>query len=201
MAKEHFRTIAYRETKHWDFDMLAQYHIREAFGLYLFREGEATHICSFTPNSRCDFLSNEFIFEDDATDDARDRAWDALAYEGAQAASGYFGFIDLATVDRRKVSDRITVDLDGRTFAGGLRGEAYLDAIWNEARESVSCNSLEPAILNAATFDAWEAEQVVKRRAENRPPLYGNDQLPLFAAACNRIGLQSRGEAAALGWL
>ena len=198
MAKEHFHTIAYRETEHWDSEVLEKYRIREAFGLYLFRENEATHICSFTPNSRCDFLSNEFIFHDDATEDDRERAFD-LSQEAGE--DGYFGFIDLAKIDRRKVSDRITVELDARTFEGGLRGEDYLQAIWDEAREYVSGNAMRPDILDAGTFDAWEADQRAKRRAENRPPLSGNDQLPLFAAACNRIGLQSRGEAVALGWL
>lgn len=194
MAKEYFRTIAYRETENWDFEVLAKHKIREAFGLYLFREGEATHICSFTPNSRCDFLSNEFIFADDATEEDRDNAYSDLSQEGGDA-SGYFDFIDLARIDQRKVSERITVNLDGRTFEGGLRGDAYLDAIWDEAREYVSDNGLEPAILSPSVFDGWDAEQMARRRAENRPPLCGTEVLPLFAAAVSTYQ-----EARALGW-
>jgi hypothetical protein len=170
---EHFRVIAIRETHNWDADTLAEHGIREAFGLYLIREDERTHICSLTPSSRADFIRNAFIGGDPDEHD--------LEYEGdTPGNSSYLGFIDVKNWDPRFMTSPITVKVDGRRKEDPWDKMAELDYY------------PEPAILCEGTFDAWAEEQRLKRRAENRKPL----DLPLFSAAVSTYE-----EARALNWI
>lgn len=172
--KEHFRVIARRETEYWDAETLAKHEIREAFGLYLYREGERTHICSLTPNSRADFIRNAFIGGEDSDHD--------LEYEGdLPGTSSYFGLI--SHPDPRFVSERITVNVDGRR-------KDYQEAVWDAVQEDSYFP--EPDILDPGVFDKWQHEQLLKARAENRPAL----GLPLFNHA-----VSSYEEARALNWI
>ncbi|HTE40305.1 MAG TPA: hypothetical protein VK629_05730, partial [Steroidobacteraceae bacterium] len=89
MAVEKFSVIAIEETSYWAEGLLESKGIEAAFGMYLIRHGEATHICSFTPNSWCEWIHNEFAYDGD-DEAAHDWAGEAM-HEGGE--SDYFGYM------------------------------------------------------------------------------------------------------------
>ncbi len=183
MSTERFFILARHETENWNRDALAAAGIREAFGLYLIRGGEATYCASLSPESWAECLGNAFIWTDD---EARENYGGDLDHEGAD--SMYLAFFDPAKVDSRFWSS-FTVFEDGRKL-GGLHSESYRAAIWEAAREEAAANggSLEPGILWGAAFDQWQDECTAKARATNDPPLNPwGDCLPLFTHAANQI--------------
>lgn len=224
-AKETFRVIAIDETEHWDAALLAKHHIAKAFCLYLFREGEGTHCCSMSPSSWCVALSNEFIFDFDLDPSLRPAVIDQNIYlsqnwqsyscdvlelireiPGNKGLSSealddcYFDFIRVSNTDARRISEPVTFTFRASDYKGGSKGEEYRDAVWETAREWFSGNAMHPAILDPATYLAYEVDQVAKLRAKNEPPLsLGFPQLPLFVAASKR--LPERLVVAAKGWV
>jgi len=214
MAIEKFRVVAIDETHNWDADTLAKYHIAAAFGVYAIREGEATHCCSFQADSWAIALENVFIFDFDLDPSLRSKVIDenielcngrdgdqylladirslpvnaGLTDEGLDDC--YLSFIDPATYDSRFLSAPVNLGLDAREYKGGLKGDAYHEAIWEDAREYFSGNGF-PCIpvleYDGIAYREYLAEQAAKRRAENIAPLpfsvNANDSLPLFAAA------------------
>lgn len=124
MPVANFRAVAFDETNQWirasggdTFD--------RAFGVYFFKEGEATFAASLFPSSWCEFLHNEFVGPDS------EAIADELRYEGE---SKYVAFIDpeKATL---LISKAYSIEYDEDD------GE---DAAWQAAREYFSGNS--PAI-------------------------------------------------------
>lgn len=170
-----FYTIAREETSNWDAETLARNGIVAAFGLYLVKEGEATHLCEITPSSAVYWVGNRFITEDSEWQDD-----EGLENEnGGDSPWTYVRFVDVEKHDSRFIAGPIEAtdeDLeDGDEFTDPFEVAAEL---WGQ-------NPDEPGILCDATYWAWRAEQTAKRRAENVPVLShrGEGVLPLFAAA------------------
>jgi hypothetical protein len=194
-----FWTIAKEETDNWDADTLARNGIRAAFGLYLIKEGEGTHLCELTPSSCALWMQNVFILEDEEAA-ANWQDPEGLAHENGGESFTYFRFVDVEKHDSRFLAGPIEIDpeeLDGADE-------------WGAAQEAWNQSGDHPRITWEATFDAWQAEQSAKRRAENVPPLShrGDGMLPLFYAAAVKIiapGFVSRPEHEtqfrAMGWL
>ena len=191
---EKFFVLAVRETENWDSEFLASCNAREAFGLYMIRDGERTHLCSLSPSSRADWLQNVFILDSPENEPwGFDRAQDAAqsARESAELESGdeyttYFNYVDRKKRDSRFVGN--VIEIESRDLGLPRRRADWADSdiekLWDAAREAFSTGAAdEPAILCESIFAAWEAEQLAKARAENRPPLDCREQLPLFAAA------------------
>lgn len=53
-----FRVIRLNEAEYWNIELPEG--CIAAYGLYVFKEGEATHLCSLTPSSFCAFIGNDF---------------------------------------------------------------------------------------------------------------------------------------------
>lgn len=196
-----FWTLAVEETQHWDSEVLARNGIRAAFGLYLIKEGEGVHLCELTPSSAAEWLQNAFVMEDESTD------WEDP--EGLEHDNGggdrvtYFRFVDVEKHDSRFLAGPIEItqeDLEDQSiyWAGGPERAA-----WDAAREAWNGSPDQPDITSAATYDAWQAEQTAKRRAENVPPCSGRGDgtLPLFMAAAFAMfpgGIETREDFTAL---
>jgi hypothetical protein len=191
MATEHFRILAVLETDNWDQTIIETNQFEAAFGFYLIREGERTHCCSLSASSGAEWLQNAFVYApDNHVADAAVQDGE-LEHEGGNDFS-YFPYVDFKTRDKRFFGDRITLTVNSREY-GGLKSDAYHDAIWQAAREEATSNggSYEPRILGHITYREWEAEQTAKRHAENVKPLAGRDQLPLFVAQAKRDGIDT----------
>lgn len=175
-----FWTLAIEETQNWDPETLARNGIRAAFGLYLIKEGEGVHLCELTPSSAAEWLQNAFVMEDSDAD------WqdpEGLEHDnGGGDGVTYFRFVDVEKHDSRFLAGPIEIDpeeLDGDPDR----------AAWDAARDAWNGSPDHPDITSAATYDAWQAEQTAKRRAENVPPCSGRGDgtLPLFMAAAFKI--------------
>lgn len=189
LRKLKFWTVAKEETDNWDSEVLARNGIRAAFGLYLIKEGEGTHLCELTPSSCALWVGNRFIFEDDATaEDWEDS--EGLELEDGGETFSYLRFVDVEKHDSRFIAGPIEInpaELDdyGKTWEGNRNGAA-----WDAAQEAWNASPDEPAITwgTNGVYDAWQAELSAKRRALNVPPLSYrcggiSEPLPLFAAA------------------
>jgi len=200
-----FRTYASDETEHWN--LPAALAGATAFGLYFFLEGEATHICSFTPNSRVEFLENAFIGADceDRAQAYLDGPGDDLRNECGGEWTSYFEFIDVkSSRSAPYIGDRVTITLDSNdydldadeyaaTVAKSLRfgvspQQAHADArreclrefAYEAAREAFGCNSPpEPAVMfgGAAFKEHLRRKAVRAAEREERE----NGPPPLFA--------------------
>lgn len=194
-----FWTLAVEETYNWDADTLARNGIRAAFGLYLIKEGEGTHLCELTPSSCALWVRNAFIMEDpEAAANWQDP--EGLEHEnGGDSGFTYFRFVDVEKHDSRFLAGPIEIDpeeLDGADP-------------WDAAAETWNWSPDHPRITWTETFDAWQAEQTAKRRRINAAPCsaLGAGTLPLFmAAACAMFprGVETTEDIRALrglGWL
>ncbi len=182
-----FWTVAVEETGNWDEGTLARNGIRAAFGLYLIKEGEGTHLCELTPSSAALWVQNAFILEDESAE------WEdpeGLEYENGGDRFSYMRFVDVEKHDPRFIAGPIEIDpndLDefGKTWEGDRDGAA-----WDAAQEAWNACPDHPTVTWGATYEAWQAEVTAKRRAENVPPLsyrHGGETLPLFYAAAVKM--------------
>lgn len=215
MAKEIFRTVALDETDNWDAGFLADNHIAVAFGLYLFREDERTYCCDTSPSTWCECLQNVFIFDFEIDPEARIRLLEehpdlgseadpfetyrsrvidsGLEHENLQDSDCYISFIDVKHYDPRKISGPIEFDIDEDEHGTSgnekmnSESESYSKAAWEEAREYVSGNSVEPSILCPDVYLEYQADKRKERLAANEAPLSGREQLPLFVVAANKM--------------
>lgn len=191
MAKHKFifRTYATDETENWNLpESLTG---ATAFGLYFFHEGEATHICSFTPSSRVEFLENIFLDADDEEAAEHERQNGELAYECDEHTS-YFGFIDVTSkreapyIGPRQVFvlDSNDYDLDAEAYADAVanslrygvspqqahadaRRRGLIDFAYEAAREEFGCNSpQEPPVIMDSTVRAEHDRRKAMRKAE-----------------------------------
>lgn len=115
---DYFRLIAFDETTFWDGlpDECTQ-----VFGVYLFKEGEATYCAAISPSSWCEFIENVFI--------GLDNDHDFVEADRFTGESGYRQFIDVDNPKWRLSTHRIVVDdLDEDESA------------WNVALESAQSN-------------------------------------------------------------
>lgn len=206
LRKLKFWTVAVEETGNWNSDTLARNGIRAAFGLYLVKEGEATHLCELTPSSAAYWVQNAFVMDDPAAE------WEdpeGLEHEnGGDSGWSYFRFVDVAKHDSRFIAGPIEIDpaeLDPRPEYG----ETLNSAAWEAAQETWNANPDHPTVTWGETFEAWQAENSAKRRAENVPPCSGRGDgtLPLFMAAAFQMfpaGVETHADFVTLkgiGWL
>lgn len=154
-----FIVIARRETDYWDSEALLKANIREAFGLYLVLEGEATHICSLTPSSRAEWLENAFI--------PIDPDLEADLDETPDQTTDYIDFVNTDKLDRRLW---VRTPYDETTP-------------WDEVHEAFCANPIYPTILSISIFEEYLREQVLRQRAN---PLPARD-LPLFAPRAREV--------------
>lgn len=152
--KANFRTVAFDETHTW-FGLPEG--CTKVFGLYLFCEGEATHCCELRPSSWCEFIQNVFI---GLPTDPLHPFIEEYEYDNGGEAGSYFSFIDPA-----KYGDRVSEPLDFENDVVIATDEEYeefteeqrkaddqareqgRDDLWEQAREYVRGNALEPACL------------------------------------------------------
>lgn len=203
MAIEKFSVIAIEETRYWAEGLLEEVGIEGAFGYYLIRHGEATHICSFTPNSWCVFIKNEFVYDSD-NEAAHEWAGDQGRMEGGE--SDYFGMMYPDSMDPRFIAETFSIDVPDDLTPEGRETEAYHDEIWKQAEEAaheLECNNLWADINSLWTYRQYQREQALKRQGENLPVLAASyeGQLPLFWAAADRMGVKTYEAARAIGWL
>lgn len=119
-----FYVVAMDETQYWG--KLPE-SCTKARGLYLVREGEATHVCSLTPSSRADFIENEFLGVDYDTPEGAE--WiDEHQFDGGDEPSTYFAFIDFETT-KLPHSRPIEIEADDA------------DEAWEDALEYVRGNA------------------------------------------------------------
>lgn len=138
-----------------------------------FLAGEATHICSLTPNSGVQMLYAEVFGDlgDDARDDLRDD-WEAACHEH-NGGFDYYGFIDLDSVAPGRVTSKpcFTVtesellesdclDPEGADYESELN-----QAAWNAAQEYLSCNSAAACPPMASSDSAFHAYLEDSKRA------------------------------------
>jgi hypothetical protein len=203
MAVEKFSIIAIEETGHWAEGLLEDHGIEGAFGYYLIRHGERTHICSFTPNSWCYFIRNDFVYDSD-NEAAHEWAGDRM-YEGGE--SDYFGFMDPESMDPRFIAETFTVEVPDDLTPEGRETAEYHEAIWEQAQEAAhefDCNGLWADINNLWTYRQYQRERALKRQGMNEPVLAQGrtaEYLPLFYAAADRMGVKSYEQAREIGWL
>ncbi len=186
LRKLKFWTVAKDETENWDSEVLARNGIRAAFGLYLVKEGERTHLCELTPSSAALWVQNAFVMDDPAADFEDP---EGLEHEnGGDSAFTYLRFVDVAKHDSRFIAGPIEID-PAELSPRAEYGETLDSAAWDAAQEAWNASPDHPAVICEATFDAWQAELSAKRRAENVPPLShrGEGMLPLFYAAAVKI--------------
>ena len=189
-----FRVIAQRRTEHWDEMFRKDNRIEEILTLYLIRPGEATHICSLTPNSRVMFLSR--VVYTDVCLDGLDR-YENLTWHQNNEIEGieidrhdeelvdYIGFVDFTKLDARWTGPEFSVTADELEPRDD---QTAADAAWDwayEMAESIG-DDIPQVAESAAVFLEWQADDRARRRAINEPPLAGREPLPLFTAAVNR---------------
>ncbi len=148
--------------------------IEASFEIQLVRWREATHICSFTPSARYEWLANFFVGEPNVAWEA-DGDPDGLEQENGGEWGGYGTYSD--EYDPRFIVDTFTLDTmrdlpepmrkprDNRSDAG----ERYHDAIWKaaiEAAHEMSCNTSwgGAPILGVTEYRKWERECVERVR-------------------------------------
>lgn len=152
-----FRVIAIDETEHWGG---LPDECTAVYGLYLFRVGEATHVCSLSPSTRLDFLYNAFVgIERD------DPFAEQYEYDNGGEATTYTAYLD-----PDKLPSNIRVS-EGREFDdAGEHDEDEQDKarsnewLWEQAAESFESDppyirvleSTDPNIRDTVTGDLFE---------------------------------------------
>lgn len=133
MKTETFRTIAIDETAHWR--LPPELAGCRAFGVYIFREGEATYCCSLTPASWLEPLQNEFIrIDGEPLTDAQAEAAADLMHEGT--ADGHYRAFLRAPFTGLDVSEPREFEPDP-----DLRPDEAQRRLWDDARESFQANA------------------------------------------------------------
>lgn len=128
-----FRLIAYNETEYW---LRLPPECKKVYGVYLFCEGEATHVCSLTPSSWCEFIENVFIGLNPENMFAVDNE-----NEDGDEPGSYFHFIDPACIPDR-VSKPIEFEAD------------YRDDAWEQARDYFQSNRQSIPIVDREYVEA-----------------------------------------------
>ena len=146
--------------------------IEASFEIQLRRWREATHICSFTPSARYEWIQNYFVGEPNALWNY-DGDPDGLEMESGGEWGGYGDYQD--DYDPRFVCADFTIDTvkdlglrkppaDSRGFNNSDASGRYLDAIWDHAQElahDMNCDGVagRAPILDALVLRQWQREQ------------------------------------------
>lgn len=147
MIRYDFAFIAQETTDFWNLPDDSTLRDCRMFTISMFRIGEATHVCSLTPSTYVDDMSNAFINPDgspltDAQLDELDR--EGLEYEGLDHS--YIGYVNPDKIDSNPyVGDTYWNEYDPDDFAD--RDEMDREA-WNDAREEMqaNCAAYEPPL-------------------------------------------------------
>ena len=118
---------------------------QRAFGIYIVCDGEATHCCSLTPSSWCEWLQNYFSCAPDDTDKLNAALNDDGAWETESGESGYFNFArhDPANPWHGPLVE-FEVEADDDYDDGSPLPDYLHQALWDDAREYFSGNSHIP---------------------------------------------------------
>lgn len=125
MRSAEFRLTAIDETRYWD-DLPAH---AKAYGVYLFRVGEATYCASLSPSSWLFFLHNVL---DGVTEEQQERHYH-------QGIDQYVPYIDPDNLPEL-VSEPFTVEIDDAEAAELEGEEAIIDRLWELAIEEAQAN-------------------------------------------------------------
>lgn len=182
MAKFHFRCLAMQDTCLRDL-VGTPAEGMDGFSVMLILEGERTHICSLTPNSKavfleCDYLDHATCQSPGLDDEETQTLYDMDTGERPGDVS-YIGFVDMERADRRFLSRRLTVSVDVRKHKTPTRtwGDAYRaasDAAWEEAEEYFQGNGrmLIPVLDEPNVWRDYQREQAPREIA--RTPLFSH---------------------------
>lgn len=203
----HFRAYAVDEAANWNPPpALAG---APVFGVYLIAEDEATHLCSFTPSSRADFLRNTFLTKYARDPEAAQAYLDrdgSLEYENEEPTT-YLGFVDVSAPSNAPyLSERLSITLDTRDddgwdqdaydaqkaksarfnvspqqAAADARRAAMRDAAWEAALEEMNSNHRDPPILMDAAL--YEAHRLRRALSAARAAERDGSTAPLLAHA------------------
>lgn len=204
-----FAVIATDDSEYWEFGDDRPADLEGVLTLYMFVKGEATHICSLTPNTQVRYVDTCFMGLDFDTHESWIERHEEIARE-TESHADYIGYVDPARRDPRWIADHVTVNLAEFAEEHGIEvtdRDSYLalrDAIWDDVMDDARCNfPSSPAVTWDDEYRTVLAEQAEARRAENRPPLatLGWGQLPLFAAAAKALGIDTFEKARPLGWI
>ena len=133
--KANFRTVAFDETEYWS-DLPEG--CAKVFGLYLFCEGERTYCCEIRPSSWCEFLENVFIGLDN-----EDPFVEEHQYDDGGEGGRYVHLLDPA-----KLGDCVSEAREFENDDGDFNSDEDVRSdLWEQAREGVRGNALEPACL------------------------------------------------------
>lgn len=149
--KANFRTVAFDETEYWS-DLPEG--CTKVFGLYLFCEGERTYCCEIRPSSWCEFMRHVFIGLDYDHPFVEEHEYDNDEY------GMYVHLIDPAKLgdcvsEPREFENDVVLASDDeyeeftkeqRKADDEAREEGRGD-LWEQAREGVQANVLEPECL------------------------------------------------------
>ena len=136
-----FVLIAIDETKHWNLPnapLLTKPGVK-AYGIYLVKLGEATHVCSLTPNSRADHIENVWVTDeemDDAANTAFLDAQDNYRYENSSESSTYIEYVTETNYEGRR-SEPFEVEVDEDDVHDG---GTVADLLWQAAIEEAHSN-------------------------------------------------------------
>lgn len=137
--KLQFFAFATNETAMWSNGLPAP--ITKAYGVYVVCHGEGTHVCSLTPQSRADFLCNEFVYPGNYDDlpEAAQNWLDEHGMDNGGELSTYFGFID-RDLNLRRCSEL-------REFECDPDEAEPRETLWRMALEDFNANSPSIPVL------------------------------------------------------
>jgi len=165
-----FRTYAVEETEHWNLTGTPLAGV-PVFGLYLIKEGERTHVCSFTPSSWAVNLENVFCYPDQSDEpsvneygqSAIDAYIDRENPEHEGLDDTYLGYLgDRAELDRREreegdVSARIAFDISVLGVdLHKIDEHAASPVSSREDNALADFATLQATFYKAASEEAWE---------------------------------------------
>lgn len=167
--KYKFRCIAVDETENWFFTEEQEHilHGVPAFGVYLYREGEATYCCSLSPSTWCEFLHNVFLTDSEEQDEATED----LVFLNGHENNHYRNYIR----DHKKPyisTNCYEIVLERKEYASL---EEMSEAAWEAAREYFQGNWPDIRVLMQSA-DEYHRKQRETARAINLPVW----ELPLF---------------------
>lgn len=122
-----FRCVEIDETHYWSFDDKPA--DLKIYGVYMFLEGSATHLCSLTPSSWMEWIDHVAV-----TDDDEWRDMFSIEYGGSYDDSFYGQFIDVETT-KLKVSLPHVIEIEEKDSILHPHDDPDLEKAWEDARE------------------------------------------------------------------
>lgn len=170
MAKFTFRLIAVNETRHWDLTGTPVEGM-DAFGVYLFHEGEATYCCSLSPDAWCESVITEFVMKDgsllpEMTAEELEEIYEMARDAQSDETGCYFSYGSVNGADPRFLGPRQTIRVDVRDHkhAGNTWRDARIaaaDVAREELMDHYRCNSRDsiPVLDEAYVWRDYQRAQ------------------------------------------